>query len=156
MNINPLSEGMLYDPYDIAIAPAIVATFNDYYRHELNVDSEQSYKFGNDSIYKEWDDRHVQPDSNGNRVPAPNTAVDLAWAMNMNPNMKVLVDSGYFDLACPYGTVDFVIDHLDIPDSLRANISIEHYEAGHMMYVHPASMQKFKRVLASFIDQNSH
>ncbi len=156
LNINPLSEGMLYDPYDIAIAPAIVATFNDYYRHELNVDSEQSYKFGNDSIYKEWDDRHVQPDSNGNRVPAPNTAVDLAWAMNMNPNMKVLVDSGYFDLACPYGTVDFVIDHLDIPDSLRANISIEHYEAGHMMYVHPASMQKFKRVLASFIDQNSH
>jgi carboxypeptidase C (cathepsin A) len=32
---------------------------------------------------------------------------------------------------------------------------MKYYEAGHMMYVHPASMQKFKRTLAEFVDANS-
>jgi len=155
-SIKPLSEGTLYDPFSAAVGPAMVATFHDYYRQELKVDSDYDYKISGSELYREWDDRHVQPDSGGARVPSPNTSVDLAYAMNMNPNMKVLVDTGYFDLACPYGTVEFAIDHLDIPAKLRSNISIEYYDAGHMMYVHPASMQKFKKTLAGFIDTNSH
>ncbi|MET3105376.1 carboxypeptidase C (cathepsin A) [Oxalobacteraceae bacterium GrIS 1.18] len=154
--IKPLSETMTYDPYSAAIAPAIVATFQDYYHHELKVDSDREYKFSSSDASKEWDDRHVQPDSGGSKVPSPNTGVDLAYAMNMNPKMKVLIDTGYFDLACPYGTVEYAVDHLDIPANLRNNIALEYYEAGHMMYVHPASMQKFKKTLAGFIDANSH
>jgi carboxypeptidase C (cathepsin A) len=155
-NIKPLSESMTYDPFAASIAPAIVASFQDYYRSELKVESDREYKFSSEDASKDWDDRHVQPDSGGFKVPAPNTAVDLGFAMNMNPKMKVLVDSGYYDLACPYGTVQYAFDHLDIPANLRDNINIEYYEAGHMMYVHPASMQKFKRTLAGFIDTNSH
>jgi carboxypeptidase C (cathepsin A) len=154
-DVNPLSESMVYDPFTAAIGPAIVATFNDYYRRELKVEFDQEYKFSNGDVGKDWDDRHVQPDSNGYKVPSATTAVDLAFAMKMNPKMKVLVQSGYFDLACPYGTVEYVIDHLDIPVSLRSNISVEYYEAGHMMYVHPGSMPKFKRVVSRFIDSNS-
>jgi carboxypeptidase C (cathepsin A) len=153
--IKPLAESMTYDPYSAAIAPAIVASFQDYYHNELKVDADREYKFSSGDASREWDDRHVQPDSGGYKVPAPNTSVDLGFAMNMNPNMKVLVDSGYFDLACPYGTVEYVIDHLDISDKLRHNIDIEYYEAGHMMYVHPASMQKFKKTLSNFIKANS-
>jgi len=144
---------MKYDPYASAIAPAITATFNDYYRQELKVESDREYVFSGD-LWKDWDNRHEQPDV-GMKVPVPNTAVDLAHAMTMNPKMKVLIQQGYFDLACPYGTVEFVVDHLDIAPKLRSNIGIEYYEAGHMMYVHPASMQKFKRTLAEFVDANS-
>ncbi len=155
-SIKPLSEYTIYDPFGAAVAPAIVATFQDYYHRELNVDSERLYKLSNDNVGHDWDDRHVQPDSGGSKIPAPNTAVDLGYAMNLNPKMKVLVDTGYFDLACPYGTVLFAMDHLDIPTALHDNISIEFYEAGHMMYVHPGSMPKFKRTLANFIESNSH
>jgi len=154
-NLKPLSENMVYDPYAAAIAPAIVATFQDYYRQELKVESERDYKFSSGEAAKEWDDRHVQPDSDGGKIPSPNTGVDLAYAMTMNPKMKVLIDTGYFDLACPYGTVEYAVDHLDIPVRQRSNISIEYYEAGHMMYVHPGSMQKFKKTLAGFIETNS-
>ena len=154
-NIKPLSETMTYDPFTASIAPAIVAAFQDYYRTELKVDADHEYKFSSEDASKEWDDRHVQPDSGGSKIPSPNTAVDLGFAMNMNPKMKVLVDSGYFDLACPYGTVQYVIDHLDIPANLRGNIDIEYYEAGHMMYVHPGSQGKFKRTLGGFIEANS-
>ena len=34
---------MRYDPYAAAVAPAIVASFNDYYRQELKVESDRQY-----------------------------------------------------------------------------------------------------------------
>jgi carboxypeptidase C (cathepsin A) len=40
---------------------------------------------------------------------------------------------------------------MDLPDELRANITLELYEAGHMMYVHEPSMIKFKDDLARFV-----
>ncbi len=69
---------------------------------------------------------------------------------------KILVQSGYFDLACPYGTVKAAIDHLNITPDLRRNVNIEYYEAGHMMYVHPGSMGKFSATTRAFIDANSN
>ena len=65
--------------------------------------------------------------------------------------MKVLVQQGYFNLACPYRTVEYLVDHMNVPADVRRNVAIKYYEAGHMMYVHPASMVKFKNDLARFI-----
>ena len=154
--INALSEGMRYDPYTVAIAPAIVATFNDYYRQELKVESDRQYVFAGGDVNQNWDERHAQPDLGGYKAPIANTAVDLAEAMTMNPKMKVLIEQGYFDLAVPYRTVEYVIDHLDVAPELRANVAIEYYEAGHMMYVHPPSMTKFKKTLGDFVGANAH
>ena len=153
--IGNLSETMRYDPYSAAVAPAIVASFNDYYRQELKVESDRAYVLSGDFGDK-WDDRHQQPDLGGYKSPWSNTAVDLGQAMTMNPKMKVLVQQGYFDLAVPYRTVEYVVDHLDVAPELRSNVSIEYYDAGHMMYVHPASMAKFKKTLADFVNANGH
>ncbi len=152
--IGALSESARYDPYDTAIAPAIVATFNDYYRQELKVESDRPYVLSGE-LWDKWDDRHQQPDLGGYKSPIANTAVDLAQAMTMNPKMKVLIQQGYFDLAVPYRTVEYVVDHLDVARELRSNLRIEYYDAGHMMYVHPASMVKFKKTLAEFVSANS-
>ncbi|HVN41723.1 MAG TPA: hypothetical protein VMT50_02990, partial [Steroidobacteraceae bacterium] len=152
--VRPLAEAMSYDPYGSAIGPAIVATFNDYYRRELKVDSDREYLLSGHEVYKEWDNRHAQPDVRGT-VPWANTGVDLAQAMTMNPKMKLLVLTGYFDLACPYRTVEYAIEHLDVAPAVRSNVTVEYYEAGHMMYVHPASMQKFKRDVDNFLDANA-
>jgi len=150
--LSGVAESMSYDPYDSAVGPAIVATFNDYYRQELKVESDREYVLSG-RLYRDWDQRHEQPDVGG-KVPYPNTTVDLAQTITMNPKMKVLVLQGYFDLACPYRTVEYAIEHLDVAPKLRGNVAIEHYDAGHMMYVHPASMQKFKRDLDAFVDAN--
>ncbi|MFA9217832.1 MAG: S10 family peptidase, partial [Sphingomonadaceae bacterium] len=110
--LSPMAEALKYDAYAAAVAPAIVASFNDYYRRELKVDAEREYAFSGD-VGRDWDNRHAQPDV-GDKVVHPNTSVDLAWAMKLNPHMKVLIASGYYDLACPYGTVDYALDHLDL------------------------------------------
>lgn len=154
-DLNALSESMRYDPYSAAIAPAIVATFNDYYRQELKVESDRQYQLSGD-VGENWDPRHAQPDLGGSKAPVSNTAVDLAQLMTMNPKMKILIQQGYFDLAVPYRSVEYVLDHLNVTPELRNNVSIEYYEAGHMMYVHPQSMVKFHRDLSAFINSNGH
>jgi len=152
--LNALSESMPYDPYGNAVAPAIVATFNDYYRQELKVESDRPYVLSGD-VYQKWDNSHAEPDVQGGKVPWANTVVDLSQAMTLNPKMKVLVQSGYFDLACPYRTVEYALEHLTVTPAIRRNVTVAYYDAGHMMYVHPASMQKFKRDLAAFVDANA-
>ena len=116
--------------------------------------SDQKYELSA-GLWKDWDFGHVQPDSGGQKVPSANVLPDLAYAMTMNPKMKILVQQGYFDLACPYGTVHHAIEHLNITPELRRNVQIEHYEAGHMMYVHPQSMSKFSSTVTAFIDANA-
>ena len=147
-----IAETVAFDPYMSAVAPAIVATYNDYVRRELGVTSELKYELSA-RLYKDWDLSHVPP--NGDKIPYANVLPDLSYAMTMNPKMKVLVQQGYFDLACPYGTVTSAIDHLAITPELRRNVHIEYYEAGHMMYVHPGSMGKFGQTTKAFIDEIS-
>jgi carboxypeptidase C (cathepsin A) len=152
--INKVGEQMSYDPMLSAIGPSYLAAFMDYYRNDLEVDDVGNYTvFGN--VFMQWDWGHAQPDLGGFKNPAPNTAVDLAYAMMQNPEMKVLVQQGYYDLAVPHLSVEHFIDHLDITDELRQNITLEMYEAGHMMYIHEPSLVKFKEDLARFI-RDSH
>ncbi len=152
-NLSSTAETMRYDPYSAAVAPAIVATFNDYYRNELKVLSDREYLLSG-NVWGDWDESHRQPDV-GRTVPVANAGIDLAHVMVKNPKMKLLVLQGYFDLACPYGTVEYFVDHMNVPPDVRRNVTIEYYEAGHMMYVHPASMVKFKKDLATFVDATS-
>lgn len=152
-SLSPHSEQMGYDPMTTAVGPPILAAFMDYYRTDLKSTQDWDYKvFGN--VFGKWDFSHVQPDSGGFRLPYPDTAVDLAYAMIQNPKMKVFFQQGYFDLATPHFTTQYMIDHLRIPAPLRDNISTAYYEAGHMMYVHPPSMAKFKQDLDNFIDES--
>jgi carboxypeptidase C (cathepsin A) len=150
--VNALAEDMPFDPYMSAVGPAFVSTFNDYYRGDLGVEMERKYVVSG-QLWKDWDRSHMQPGSEY-ASPAADTGIDLAHAIIRNPGMQVLVQQGYFDLATPYRATEYFIDQMPLPESLRPNVSIEYYEAGHMMYVHPPSLLKFRKDLASFIDRS--
>ncbi len=148
--INQIGESAVWDPMLTAIGPGYLAAFMDYYQSDLEVEDIGNYTvFGN--IFLKWDWSHKQPDLPGFKLPFPNTAVDLAYAMRQNPSMRVLVQQGYYDLATPHLATEYFMDHLEIPDELRGNIEYATYEAGHMMYIHEPSMVKYKEDLANFI-----
>lgn len=148
--LNHIAETFRYDPFFPAVGPAYTATFNDYYREVLGVKTPRTY-VTSAGIYGRWDQRHQTPGYG--KVPVANTAVDLAWALSQNPKMRLLVLQGFFDLATPYGATRYVLDHLEIPEARREDITLEFFEAGHMMYLHPESAAKFRRDLARFIDR---
>jgi len=144
------AQEMQYDPLTAAIGPPMLAAFMDYYRTELKSEQDSEYVVFGD-VFAQWDLGHVQPDSGGFKVPYPDTATDLTYAMIKNPKMRLLFQQGYYDLATPQFTTEYTIDHLNIPNELRKNISIRYYEAGHMMYVHEPSMGKFKQDIVEFL-----
>ena len=122
----------------------------DYYRSELGVDTANEYVVSG-GMWKDWDWQHNQPDQNGFKLPFPNTLVDLSLTMKLNPSMQVLFQQGYFDLATPFLGAQYYIDRLEITPALRENITLELYQAGHMMYVHEPSLTRFKQDLARFV-----
>ena len=147
--INQVGENMRYDPFMSAVGPGFLAAFMDYYQTDLEVTEIGEYSaMGGVS---DWDWRHAQPDLGGFKSPIPNTSVDLTFAMKRNPSMRVLVQQGYYDLATPHLATEYYLEHMDLPDELRENITLEYYEAGHMMYIHEPSMVKFKEDLATFV-----
>ncbi len=147
--INHVAEDFMYDPFFPAVGPAFVATFNDYYREVIGVKTDLTY-ITSAGLWEAWSQEHTHPGPVGTQ-PVANTAVDLAFAMTQNPNMRVLVQQGYYDLATPLGATRHFLRHMDLPEKLRGNISEAYYEAGHMMYLHPPSMASFKADLAHFI-----
>ncbi|MDF0534190.1 hypothetical protein PY479_07865 [Shewanella sp. A32] len=151
-SLDPVADHMRYDPMTSAVGPQILSTFMDYYTTDLGVKDVSDYKVFGD-VFSKWDFSHKQPNGGFMKMPFPDTGVDLAYAMIQSPKMKVLVQQGYFDMATPFFTTQYMLDHLKIPDALRGNISTAYYMAGHMMYVNPPSMAKFKQDLAAFIDQ---
>jgi carboxypeptidase C (cathepsin A) len=114
--------------------------------------SSDIYRYVWDGRVQPWDWTH------GERRGWPghtNVAVDLAEALQRNTHLQVLLNSGIYDLATPYYAAEYTMDHLELPKELRDHIQIVEYDAGHMMYVHPPSLAKLKKSIASFIDRTS-
>ncbi|MCZ6507908.1 MAG: carboxypeptidase [Acidobacteria bacterium] len=149
-SFNLLGEEMSYDPQAAAVSAAFTSAFLHYYHHELDFGRDLEYKVSG-GLWREWDWSHRAPDSGGFTLPFPNTSIDLAHAMGKNPAMKLLVQQGYYDLATPQLATEYYIDHMDLLPQQRENITFEYYDAGHMMYLHPPSLVKFKDDLARFI-----
>jgi carboxypeptidase C (cathepsin A) len=80
-------------------------------------------------------------------------AETLRKAMTTNPYLKVFVANGYYDLATPYFATEYTFSHLGLDESLRANISMGYYEAGHMMYAYLPALAALKQDLAKFIKE---
>lgn len=154
INQDPLTQYSQYDPQSSAISPGYTALFMDYYYNTLKVNKAFHY---HTSAYSrpgfDWDWKHAK---NGGGFPTPpNTAVDLGEAMTRNPNLKVLILNGLYDLATPFYGVEYTIDHMELDKDIKANIIMKYYEAGHMMYTHRPSLEQFKRETADFILKTS-
>jgi len=142
-----------YDPQSAAISAAYAATFLDYYHGELKFGQGHTYRTTNFAIGEKW--RWSHKTAHGEQVVV-NTGVDLAEALIKDPNLKVLVLNGYYDLATPFSATEYVMNHLGVPAQVGARVSMKYYEAGHMMYVHAPSIAKMKHDVDAFIDATAH
>ncbi|HLW74422.1 MAG TPA: peptidase S10 [Gammaproteobacteria bacterium] len=152
--LDPLSENANYDPQSASIGSPIVSLFNDYVRTQLKFGQDMTYLPVSGDIGNAWDFKHQPP---GAPFPLPfgtNVMPDLAAAMIQNPDMKVMLNAGYYDLATPYYSAVYVMHHLPMPDKLQSNISYAFYPAGHMVYVNLDSLKMLHDNVAKFIDSS--
>ena len=139
-----VGENPEVDPSYSAILGPYASTFNDYIRRELAFESDLPYEILSFKVFPAW--QYAQ-----NQNSYVNVAESLRQAMSANPALKVHVANGYYDLATPYLATLYTFNHLELDPSLRGNISMSFYEAGHMMYVHLESLAEMKRQLADFM-----
>ncbi len=133
-----------FDPSLALIQGPYTGTFNDYIRRELQFESDLPYEVLT---------RRVHPWSyEQNQNSYVNVGETLRKAMSMNPHLKVLVANGYYDLATPYLATKYTFNHLGLDETLRGNITMTFYEAGHMMYIHDPSLAQLKQDLDAFMD----
>jgi carboxypeptidase C (cathepsin A) len=148
--LDPLSKVSEYDPQSAAIGSAYVAAFNAYVRDTLHYGQGVYYKPGI-PVYGSWDYRHQPPGAYRPLIALPNVLPDLAAAMKRNPDLKVLVNGGYFDISTPFYEGWFEMHHLPIPASLQGNIEYRYYQSGHMVYVHVPALKQLHDNVAAFI-----
>jgi carboxypeptidase C (cathepsin A) len=138
-----------HDPLFDAIRYAYAGSFLDYYHRDLAFGAGKTYLPSNFAIGNKWKWEH-DVEGAGKQM-AVNTGADLALALSDDVNLKVLVLNGYFDLATPFAGTEYMMNHLGLRPDAHERIRMKYYEAGHMMYVHPASLERMKADIDAFI-----
>lgn len=142
------SEVLGDDPsYPIIQYPYTVG-INQLLRTELGYQTDLTYEVLSSRVhpwsYKEFENSLV------------NTAEDLAFAMRMNPDLKVYVGFGYHDSATPFAASEHVLAHLRISEESHDQIVRRYYPAGHMMYVNQQVRVDQLRDIADFVTWSTH
>jgi carboxypeptidase C (cathepsin A) len=120
-----------FDPsFDAALGP-LAAAMNAYVREELAFESDLPYRvLTGVGPWPKDENRYAS------------TAPQLADALSRNHHLRVLVQAGLCDLAVPYRSMRYSVDHLKIDPELLENVSFVDYGSGHMMYLHYPDLVK--------------
>jgi carboxypeptidase C (cathepsin A) len=136
-------------------ADAAMSNLAGAYAAGINMLLRQTLKFESDAPYvlhapiwdkwkwKDFENKYV------------NVGASLRRAMLANPHMRVYVASGFYDLATPHAAGDYTLSHLGLRDAQAGNISVNYFEAGHMMYIHQPSLARMAMQLRAFVNADA-
>jgi carboxypeptidase C (cathepsin A) len=140
------------DPATAGVSSAYLTAFRHHLSADIGYASDLYYRaLFNAVIEPAWDWHHKAPGID-HPLSNPDTALDLAAAMQANPAMKILSLNGLFDLATPFFGAETDLSHMLLAPELRGNVERRYYQTGHMAYTDPAALKAMKRDLARFYD----
>jgi carboxypeptidase C (cathepsin A) len=144
IDIRATGDQPAFDPSMAAIRPPYTAMLNDYVRRELGYETDLVYHILGGGVGR-WDFN----------APGryPDTSESLLSAFAKNPDMRVFVASGYFDLATPFFATDYTLSHMGLAPVQRQRVSTAEYDAGHMMYIDEGELAQLKADVAAFLDR---
>lgn len=143
IDLDATSASPDYDPSYASVYAPFTAAWNQYVRAELKWESDLPYEILTGRVHPwswgDYDNRYV------------NVSDSLRAAMTQNRDLKVFVANGHYDLATPFFATEYTFDHLGLDPTLRNHVSMDFFEAGHMMYTYKPALEKLKADLAKFI-----
>ncbi len=129
---------------DPLIAP-VVSSFNAYVRDELGYLTDVRYELMNPDVSRAWNWTEA------GLGDLPGVGPRLRSALSLNPHLKVLITHGYFDLATPYFASKYVLERLELDETISTNLSLAVYPGGHKYYTRAdARMQSYRDAKALY------
>lgn len=132
------------DPSDILISQpftnALATQLPDYLGYSA---PNATYVPLNDSIIEVWDFSH-------DGQPMPDTIPDLLGALQLNPQLQVLAENGYHDLATPFFSTEKELARLQTVKGLNPKLQVNFFQGGHMIYLDDVARPQMKRDLKRF------
>jgi carboxypeptidase C (cathepsin A) len=136
------SDPVADDPAMAQYTPAFAALWHRYLRDLPASPAMEDYRLiAWSGVNDRWTfEREGVPDDQS-------YAIDLAAAMRRNPQLRLLLASGYFDLATPFRAAEDALAQAYVPlDRVRS----VRYDCGHMVYL-GASRPRFLRDVRGFL-----
>jgi carboxypeptidase C (cathepsin A) len=131
-----------YDPSYASVQGIFTSTFNDYIRGELKYETDLTYEALTDKVlpwnYQRFQNRYV------------NVADMLRDAMSENPNLKVMIANGYYDLATPFFATEYTVSHMGLEPALGNHVNLTYCDAGHMLYTKKSCLEALDKAMAEF------
>jgi len=133
----PLYEGT--DPTLDGLDRLFTGAINSHLRDTLEVETNLTYHLLNFETFKAWKFEL----KGGLKQGFIGAVDDLRVGMTLNPYMQVYITHGLFDLVTPYFASNHLADLMRLDPELRPNLTIQHYQGGHMFYTWEASRQQW-------------
>jgi carboxypeptidase C (cathepsin A) len=134
------------DPTFSGIERVFASGINHVLRAVIGVETERRYELLSMDVNKAW-----KVDGQQHALAGPAGATDdLRFAMSMNPNMKVLIAHGYYDMVTPYFSSERLIEQMKLLPEQRANLFARYFDGGHMFYTWDASRRAFRDWVKAF------
>ena len=133
------------DPSGYGIDAAYTAGIYHYMQTYLGVDIERRYEILSGTPGRHWTSPAQKGRYSGGYV---NVAPEVGKAMRENKDLKIMVASGYYDLATPFFATENTFNANGIDTS---NVLFTYYQSGHMMYVHEPSLSALEQDIRRFI-----
>jgi carboxypeptidase C (cathepsin A) len=142
IDLDAAGERGEYDPSYSAVQGAFTAMFNDYVHGELNYQTDLPYEILTGKVqpwnYGRYQNQYL------------NVAEGLRQAMTQNPNLRVMVANGYYDLATPFFATEYTMNHLGLDPTLSSHVTLTYCDAGHMLYTKKACLDSLYQAMTSF------
>ncbi|WP_424932629.1 S10 family peptidase [Amaricoccus macauensis] len=131
--------GFAIDHTLTGMSGVLSAPFLDYLGGELGVETPRTYEFLNRDVNRAFDrdTRHGGPE-------------DVARALAINPDLKVLVVHGMHDLVTPYFKTRYALEQTVRGEDEVARLEFEDYQGGHMFYMYSDSRNAFYETARAF------
>ena len=122
------------------------AGINTQLRSTLKLDTERRYHLLSYPVFNAWkvdQKRHAFDSLVG-------STDDLRFGMSLNPQMKVTIIHGLYDLVTPYYHSSRIADLMKLSKEQKARLTLKNYLGGHMFYSWDKSRKEFAGDMAGF------
>ncbi|PSR19457.1 peptidase S10 [filamentous cyanobacterium CCP3] len=140
--IDPFPDRVLHegtDPTLEGIDRLFTGAINSHLRATLGVNTTLTYNLLSFEVFKAWE---FLPESDY-RQGFVGSVDDLRVGMALNPYLQVYITHGIYDLVTPYFSSNHLVDQMALNDELRPNLTLRHFQGGHMFYTWDESRRQW-------------